>query len=608
MASRIANYATSNQLLSYLSISQRRMLSLQYNVSTQKISPDYQGISKDAQYLTNLENSMGHLEGYMKNNELMNLRLNVANLAMGGVKAEDGSETGISRTMSDFLKELKDFKGLTGKTEETIATIQTAAFGALVAMEGDMNMTSGGRFVFAGGRVNEAPVDFGLTNLTDFQTKYNGSTSTFPTTRTTHIDNFSMNASTSGTTNWLVFTQDGDGVTTNPGNGRITALGDEFDNLAVGTSITVSGTANNNGTYTIKTVDTVNNYIEVETRMLTDEAANAAAEITLQDGTKLDSTDFTSLAFTRANDQITLASGDIRSSLTVGESFTISGTAQNDGTYTVSAVDATTITIESNKFTDEGTAATPTLSFVGTNQTFAVNTGDDSITAAAGTYSSLSAGMIIDITGTVSNNASYTITSVSSDGSTIYVSNTVTAEGPVASNAAVTEADGTISSNDYYNGDELDHNHRVDEFRNFDFAVNGLDPAFEKAIRAMGIIAQGAYNSEGGLDQNLSRIDDAIYLLQSAYNGNETGTAPYGTEMTSNLQALITTNAYNSVLIDRTTSIHTTYKSYLENQVSNIEDADPLESIVSLQDEQTALGASYTSLARIRELSLVKFM
>ena len=608
MASRIANYATSNQLLSYLSISQRRMLSLQYNVSTQKISPDYQGISKDAQYLTNLENSMGHLEGYMKNNELMNLRLNVANLAMGGVKAEDGSETGISRTMSDFLKELKDFKGLTGKTEETIATIQTAAFGALVAMEGDMNMTSGGRFVFAGGRVNEAPVDFGLTNLTDFQTKYNGSTSTFPTTRTTHIDNFSMNASTSGTTNWLVFTQDGDGVTTNPGNGRITALGDEFDNLAVGTSITVSGTANNNGTYTIKTVDTVNNYIEVETRMLTDEAANAAAEITLQDGTKLDSTDFTSLAFTRANDQITLASGDIRSSLTVGESFTISGTAQNDGTYTVSAVDATTITIESNKFTDEGTAATPTLSFVGTNQTFAVNTGDDSITAAAGTYSSLSAGMIIDITGTVSNNASYTITSVSSDGSTIYVSNTVTAEGPVASNAAVTEADGTISSNDYYNGDELDHNHRVDEIRNFDFAVNGLDPAFEKAIRAMGIIAQGAYNSEGGLDQNLSRIDDAIYLLQSAYNGNETGTAPYGTEMTSNLQALITTNAYNSVLIDRTTSIHTTYKSYLENQVSNIEDADPLESIVSLQDEQTALEASYTSLARIRELSLVKFM
>ena len=608
MASRIANYATSNQLLSYLSISQRRMLSLQYNVSTQKISPDYQGISKDAQYLTNLENSMGHLEGYMKNNELMNLRLNVANLAMGGVKAEDGSETGISRTMSDFLKELKDFKGLTGKTEETIATIQTAAFGALVAMEGDMNMTSGGRFVFAGGRVNQAPVDFGLTNLTDFQTKYNGSTSTFPTTRTTHIDQFSMNASTTGTTNWLVFTQDGDGVTTTPGNGRITALGDEFDNLAVGTSITVSGTANNNGTYTIKTVDTVNNYIEVETRMLTDEAANAAAEITLQDGTKLDSTDFTSLAFTRASDQITLASGDIRSSLTVGESFTISGTAQNDGTYTVSAVDATTITIESNKFTDEGTAATPTLSFAGTNQTFAVNTGDDSITAAAGTYSSLSAGMIIDITGTVSNNASYTITSVSSDGSTIYVSNTVTAEGPVASNAAVTEADGTISSNDYYNGDELDHNHRVDEFRNFDFAVNGLDPAFEKAIRAMGIIAQGAYNSEGGLDQNLSRIDDAIYLLQSAYNGNETGTAPYGTEMTSNLQALITTNAYNSVLIDRTTSIHTTYKSYLENQVSNIEDADPLESIVSLQDEQTALEASYTSLARIRELSLVKFM
>lgn len=528
MATRIANYATSNQLLSYLSISQRRMLELQYNVSTQKVSPDYQGVSKDAQYLTNLENSLGHLAGYMKNNELMNLRLNVANLAMGGVKADDGSETGISRTVSDFLKELKDFKGLTGKTESTIETIQTAAFGAMVALEGDMNMTSGGRFVFGGGRVNQAPVDFGLTNLSDFQAKYNGSTSTYPTTRSTHIDKFSMSGSTTGATNWLVFEQDGDGVTTTAGNGRITAIGNEFDNLAVGTSITVSGTASNDGTYTIKSVDTTNNYIEVETRMLTDEAANAAAKITLQDGTELDSNTFTSLAFTRATDLITAAAGDLRNSLTVGESFTISGTAQNNGTYTVSAITATTITIVSNKLTDEG--------------------------------------------------------------------------------ATGTEVDGTIASNDYYNGDELDHTHRVDEFRSFDFAINGLDPAFEKAIRAMGIIAQGAYNTEGGLDQNLSRVDDAIYLLQSAYNGTETGTAPYGTEQTSNLQALITTNAYNSVLVDRTTQMHSTYKNYLEGQVSLIEDADPLESIVSLQDEQTALEASYTSLARIRELSLVKFM
>jgi flagellar hook-associated protein 3 FlgL len=607
MATRIANYATSNQLLSYLSISQKRMLELQYSVSTQKVSPDYQGVSKDAQYLTNLENSLGHLEGYMKNNDLMNLRLNVANLAMGGVKADDGSETGISRTISDFLKELKDFKGLTGKTESTIATIQTAAFGAMVALEGDLNMTSGGRFVFGGGRVNQAPIDFGLTNLTDFQAKYNGSTSTYPTTRATHIDKFDMSGSSSRTTNWLVFEQDGDGNTATSGSGRITALGDEFDNLAVGTTFQVSGTANNNGYYTITAVDTTNNYIEVETRMLTDEAANAAAQITLQDGTKLDSTNFTSLAFTRGTDLITAASGDLRTSLNVGDSFTVSGTAQNNGTYTVSAITATTITIVSNKMTDEGTAATPTLDFTG-NQTFAVNTGDDSITAAAGTYSDLSAGMIIDIAGTASNNGSYTVTSVSSDGATVFVSETLTAEGPVASDADVTEANGTIRSLDYYNGDELSHTHRVDEFRNFDFDINGLDPAFEKAIRAMGIIAQGAYDTEGGLDQNLSRVEDAIYLLQSAYNGTETGTAPYGAELTSNLQALITTNAYNSVLVDRTTDIHKTYKSYLESQVSLIEDADPLETIVSLQDEQTALEASYTSLARIRELSLVKFM
>ncbi|MCW8916151.1 MAG: hypothetical protein OQK24_09900 [Magnetovibrio sp.] len=604
MSDRIANYATSTNLLSYLNISQTRMLDMQYRVSTQKISPDYQGIARNAQYLTNLENSLDHLNGYMKNNDLMDLRLSITNLALGGTTEGGGIET----TVKNFLSQLKTFKGLTGKTQDSIATIQQQAYNALLALEGDLNVTSGGRFLFGGGRVNDTPVDLGLTNLTDFQTKYNGSTTTYPTTRTAHIENFDISKDSSGTTNWLTFTQDGDGVTTTAGNGRITATSAQFLNVEVGTTIEVTGTANNNGTYTVKTVDGAGMYIEVETRMLTDELNNAAATITLPDGSTLDATNFTDLTFNRAGNSIVSATATALTSLTVGSSFTISGTAQNDGTYTVATnTSGTTLTIVENKLTDEGTAATPTLDLNLTAQTF--STANNTISAAAGTYSSLSAGMIIDITGAaVGNNQSYTITNVSSDGSTLTVSQTIATDETVASNADVTEADGTISSVRYYGGDQLAQTHRVDEFRSFDFDINGLDPAFEKAIRAMSIIAQGAYGTEGGLDQNLTRLDDAIYLLQSAFDGSTTGTAPYGTELTSNIRSLITTNAYQVVLIEQTTKTHTTYKGYLEGQISSIEDSDPLETIVALQDEQNALEASYMSLARIRELSLVKFM
>jgi len=603
MVERIANLASSNQLMGYLRTSQNRLIDLQYQVTSQKVSADYQGIASSSQYLLGLETSRDRIDGYMKNNEIMDVRLDVSGASLNGILV----------TLGDFKSSLQTFAGQSGKTELSTKLIQQEAFNALLSMQAYLNTSVGGRYVFAGGRSDTVPVDLGLTNLADFQAKYDGAAITYPTTRDANIENFSLNRDSTNKTNWLTFLQDGDGNTTTAGTGTITATTAQFSNVAVGSTITVAGTTSNNGTYTVAAITGGGTSIEVNTRMLTDEANNTAAVITKPDASTLDKLKFTDLSFSRANSRITVggaSSGtNALSSLTVGTSFTVSGTAQNNGTYTVAAVatNGDTVDIVPKTITDEGTAATPTLNFTG-NQTFTVNSGNDTISAAAGTYSSVLAGMSVAISGSASNNATFTVTSVASDGSSINVRETLTNEGPVNSTALASNADGTIASKKYYSGDALAITHRVDESRSFDYDLNGIDPAFEKAIRAMAIIAQGKYKTEGGLDQNGTRITNALYLMKSAYDGSISGTPPYGTEKTGSVRDMLVTAGYQKVLLEQTRETHITYSGFLNKQIENIENSDPLETITRLLDDQRALEASYKTLAKIRELSLVNYL
>lgn len=715
MSDRIANLATSNLLVSYLNKSQRSLNNLQYQVTTQNVSADYKGISKSSQYLLSLEAARDNITGYMKHNETMSLRLDIVQSTL------EGMLTGVT----DLKSQLSSYKSSTSKSQLSTDNIQQLAFNAMLSMQAYINTSVGGRFVFSGGRVDTVPMDLGLTNLADFQAKFNGASVTYPTTRAASTENFTLDRDSSGQTNWLTFLQDGDGNTATAGVSTITASTAQFSNVTVGSTINVTGTGSNDGTYTVNAVTNGGTTIEIGTRMLTDEANNAAAVITkpgnnvaqadkvtlaggigtgdifsvsvngvtltatagatdtlttlrdnilnqinahatlgplvtatangsgaidlvsdvagvpytvtaaatdvaasgaantvtvtpvtdniTQPGTTLTAADFTDLTFNRANNRITVGAAslgsDALSSLTVGSKFTIAGTAQNDGTYTVAALDASGnyVDIVPTKLTNEGTAATPTLN-VTVAQTFTVNAGDDTISAAAGTYSNVKAGMKIVVAGTASNNFTYTVTSVASDGSSVNVRETLTAEAAVVSDADIVTAGGTVASQKLYFGDELPLTHRIDENRSFEYDINGIDPAFEKAIRAMGIIAQGSYGSEGGLDQNLERIDNAIYLLGSAYTGTVSGTPPYGAELTSNIRSLLVTTDYQNVLIEQTTTSHTTYSGFLETQIANIKVADPLETITKLLDEKNALEASYETISRVRELSLVNYL
>ena len=706
---RISNLAANTSLLQQIFRTRSDLFDLETQIGTGKVSQDYKGIGTDTQRLINLENTRSQLQQYIKNNELMDLRLNIASTAVQGLRD----------VVSDFRNAVLDYQTSDIKGQTDVKDIQDNAFLSLQSLQSLLNIEVDGRFLFSGARVRTQPVDFGLTSLNDFQSTFDGARVQVSTIRDSHLENFSFNKD-SGTTaaNWLTFernvgavqqvdtitvggtvevgdkftvtingtafnftatttsandvaiglaaavnggaepvtagapaggvftltantagtafsssaaTTETDGSAADnqtivtaatipnvPGGSRVTATSSEFTNVAVGSTITISGTGGvNDGTFEV--IAKTGTTLDIRTEQLTDEPAKAMT-ISFQD--PADSTKTitlnTTLSFTRANNTITRTLGDAITDIPVGAKITIAGSNTNDASFTVKSNDGSNLVVESKRFTDQGTGGAPYFTFTtgATLQFIDGGASADTIVAPAGTFqdasgAALPAGLKLTITGTGANNVTYTIASVSTDKSTVTLvsTDTVTNEGPGAGTVTTTTATGTISSTSYFKGDQVAMTHRVDSNRDFEYDLNAVDPGFEKAIRAMKITLQGVFQTEGGLDQNTDRIEKILFLLNSALDrAPPGGTPPFGTELSSNIEQIERNLGFDRVLIDTTNTLHTDLISFLDGSVSKVEDINLTEAITILLNQQLALEASFQVFARIRQLSLVNFL
>jgi len=612
---RISSLASNTALINQLLRTQSRLLDLETQITSEKVSQDYKGIALNSQRLVNIENTRDSLSRFVDNNNQMDTRL----------KITDATLTGIRKIIDNFRKNLDIFQGGSTKDQLRVQTIQDDAFRSLKSLEDLLNTNIDGRFLFAGARVSTEPADFGLSTIAAFQTTYDGARVTVPTTRDGTLENFSFNKNaTSGATNWLTFERDAaaNGVS------RVTATSAEFSNVTVGATITISGTVSgtNDGTYTVAAVGGGGTTIDIKTEQLTDEVS-VPVTITYQDPNNvINSIEVnTTVTFNRDGDTITAATAGALTGIPAGAKITIAGAAAgtptNNGSFTVDTNTGTVITIKSKRFTNQGTAALPFFTFTGggaANNIRYVDGGAaaDSIVAPTDTFKDgsgnlLAAGALIRVTGPGANSGStFTIGSVSADGSTVTLitSDSVTAADSQTDTLTIRESFGTVAADSYYNGDQVTLTHRVDSDRDFEFAINAANPAFEKAIRAMMLILQGKFQSEGGLDQNPERIGQAMFLLQSSIERTVNGTPPFGTEQAGNVDQLAIDNAFNQVLVDRTNKQHKEFIGFLDESIARIENADPLETITRLLDDQRALEASFQTLARIKQLSLINFL
>ena len=310
------------------------------------------------------------------------------------------------------------------------------------------------------------------------------------------------------------------------------------------------------------------------------------------------------------------ANEDTFKNVSVGTVITVSGTSSNDGTYQVSAVDTTnglyldlvTEEIPTASVTEGGTLTyrdpNNVIVDISVKDSFTSNASKNTLTYTDGSLDSLTAGTKITIAGTTNLNGSYTIASIDTASNIITIeTNRLTDEG------TTTDQDGTITATSYYKGDNVARTHRLNRYETIDaIDITGDNAAFEKAIRAMKIVAQGSYGSEGGLDHNMTRTSDAMYLLNSALTSVVTGDPPYGTELSANIAEIESDTGWNRTLITRTNTLSKKMIAYFDSSVANVENADRIETLTEFNNDQLALQTSYQVYARVRQLSLTNFI
>jgi flagellin-like hook-associated protein FlgL len=289
-----------------------------------------------------------------------------------------------------------------------------------------------------------------------------------------------------------------------------------------------------------------------------------------------------------------------------------SGGGANDGkTFTVRGVtvDGTGTHLDVSPLTDEGGPVPGTISYtdangakqtVSSNLTF--NPGADTIQIAAS--SGLTVGQVFSISGTPNNNAVYEVQSIITG-----PPDTVTIKGTKVTTQAAS-ANIKLDSDSWYQGDTIQLQHRVDADRSVDLGIYASEPAFEKAFRALGLIAQGAYGTAGGLENHPERVAQAKFLIQDAIErtGNGQGPSPLGQEQTGDLHSLQAQIGVTQGVIAAKNTKHKEFANFLVTRVTDLERVDKTEAVARLLDDQTALQTSYQALATVRGLSLLNYM
>jgi len=301
---------------------------------------------------------------------------------------------------------------------------------------------------------------------------------------------------------------------------------------------------------------------------------------------------FGALNFTNvgANGKITASSPGAFRALQVGQTISIDDTAVatgNNGIYTITAVspDGNTITLDQNVVAgSEGLGTAATINLLVPNGTAMALTD-----SANG------------------NNRAYTVQWPSNADLLAAGFNMATDGAPPADGASLfvnpavfNDSAETISLNStaFLTGTSVGTQQKISDTQTVSMDITGLDPAFEKVIRGLGILAQGdLLNNTDRLTQALNFINDGI---------EHSSLEP--TEMSSDLTNVQNKIALNLKTLTDTNEQHKQLLAFLETRQNDIEKADTTETAVRLNAESSALQISYATLAKIQDLSLLNYL
>jgi len=391
-------------------------------------------------------------------------------------------------------------------------------------------------------------------------------------------------------------------ITVNPSD-----LPDFFKNVKAGQSITVSGSTSNDGTYYVTSVDLATGKITVDATLVTENSNNIKVDAkSLEHGFVSENilggeTTTGTLYFNANKNQMIATNANSFSTLNAGDTIVINGTSANNGVKIIQSVsdDGKTITFsDETPIADEGTPIDPPFNhYTKIDNGTGVNIGK-----------SYAIGSTVNLNNIDSKyDGVYTVIGVENDGNRLIVKADNFPKVPFTTSSETFLATGkmSINSSSYYQGDEYETIVRTDLNDVMNIGINAEESAIEKVIRALGIIAQGNLvdtNRDDGIDadRTLNRVSHALDLLDEAL-----GTKSTGESTLLSLTYKITLNQTNlSDIVDYQKST----KSLLQDSISDIENMDPTEAAVKLQEQALILNYSYSVLNTVNSLSLLQYL
>jgi flagellar hook-associated protein 3 FlgL len=128
---------------------------------------------------------------------------------------------------------------------------------------------------------------------------------------------------------------------------------------------------------------------------------------------------------------------------------------------------------------------------------------------------------------------------------------------------------------------------RADETFETTYGITADEPAFEELLRALSYMSYAGANLDGTV------LEEAYTMMKSAVDG------------LSDIRGRI---GASSKVLESAKSGHEDYLTYATNLVSTLEDVDVAEATTRLAMDEVQLQASYLSLSRISQLSLLSYL
>ena len=159
----------------------------------------------------------------------------------------------------------------------------------------------------------------------------------------------------------------------------------------------------------------------------------------------------------------------------------------------------------------------------------------------------------------------------------------------------------TVSA-DYYRGDGIVASVEADKGINISYGVTADEPAFESVLRAM------HYVETAGSAPDRTVLETALALINSAI-GTGSGDGALGVPPLDRDLADLRANIGTSrKMLEDTSTRLTDFSLYLEKSIGDLENVDVAAAISELAVRQAQLEASYMTLSRLSQLSLVNFL